>query len=143
MWSTGNCVQYVVYILHPLRKCSLISSCTKIHKQKNKNDPLPPLEPCWRPHRIVTQHQREYLCPFQFQKLEWVEYDNVDTEEFIIPEVLSTELGTPVIKSQESCWSEEWKLNILFYIVLCLFKDILSFALVPLTVLCYILSWVL
>ena len=110
---------------------------------KNKNDPLPPLEPCWRLHRIVTQHQREYLCPFQFQELERVEYDDVDTEGLIIPEVLSTELGTPVIKSQESCWSEEWKLNILFYIVLCPFKDILSFALVPLTVLCYILSWVL
>ena len=69
-----------------------------------------------------------------------MEYDYADNERLIIPEVLSIEPGTPVIESQESCWGKEQKLNILFCILLCGFKDILGFALVPLIVSCYILT---
>ena len=38
MWSTGDCVQYVVYTLHPLRKSHLTSRCTK---SANKRKWLP------------------------------------------------------------------------------------------------------
>ena len=45
------------------------------------------------------------------------------------------EQGTPVIESQESRWSEEWKTKhpVLYSVV----KDISSFALVPLIVVLY------
>ena len=35
----------------------------------------------------------------------WVEYEEVDTKRLIIPEVSSTEPGTPVIEIQGLCWS--------------------------------------
>ena len=73
----------------------------------NENDSPPPLEVHRRPQRIAAGRQREYLCAFQFQELEWVVYDDVDTEGFIILEVSSIEPGTPVIEHQESCWTEE------------------------------------
>ena len=49
----------------------------------------------------------ELLCAFQFQELEWAEMDDVDTEGPVIPDVTSIESGTPVIESQEPCWSED------------------------------------
>ena len=81
----------------------------QVHKnlQTNENDLSSPLEPRRRPQRIAARCQRDYLCVFQFQELEWVEYDGVDTEGLIILEVSSIEPGTPVIESQELCWSEE------------------------------------
>ena len=72
-----------------------------------------------------------------------MEHDDVDTEELIIREVWSIEPGTPVIEHQDLCWSEEYKLNILFCILLCAFKEIVSFALVPLIFLSYTLTWFL
>ena len=56
---------------------------------------------------IITWRQREYLFAFQFQKLDWLEHNEVDTEGMIIYQVLSIDPGTTVIESQESCWSEE------------------------------------
>lgn len=46
-----------------------------------------------------------------FQELEWVEYDEADTEGLIIPEDSSTEPGAHTIQSQESCWNEESKIK--------------------------------
>ena len=62
----------------------------------------------------------------------WVEYEEVDTKRLIIPEVSSTEPGTPVIEILELCWSNVWKLKIIFSILLWAFTDIVSFALKPL-----------
>ena len=73
------------------------------NSQTNENKYSPPSEACRRPHRIAARSQREYLFAFQFQELEWMEYNDVGTEGLIIPEVSSIEPGTPVIESQESC----------------------------------------
>ena len=58
-----------------------------------------------RPQRIAARRQRELLGAFQ--ELEWAEMDDVDTEGLVIPHVTSIEFGTPVIESQEPCWSED------------------------------------
>ena len=36
--------------------------------------------PRLRPQRVVARRQKELLCTFQFQELEWMELDDVDTE---------------------------------------------------------------
>ena len=59
-----------------------------------------------RPQQIAARRQRELLCAFQFQDLEWAEMDDVDTEGLVVPDVTSIESGTPAIESQEPCWSE-------------------------------------
>ena len=90
-----------------------LASHKKLHKeneeqsQRNENDPPPPQEPRRRPQRIAARRQRELLCAFQFQELEWAEMDDVDTEGLVIPDVTSVESGTPVIESQEPYWSED------------------------------------
>ena len=90
-----------------------LASHKKLHKeneeqsQRNENDPPPPQEPRRRPQRIAARRQRELLCAFQFQELEWAEMDDVDTEGLVIPDVTSIESGAPVTESQEPCWSED------------------------------------
>ena len=82
-----------------------MSSHKQVHKnpQTNTNDSSPQLKSRRKSKRIAARRQREYLCAFQFQGLEWVVYDNVYTEGLIIPGVSSIEPGTTVIEGQESC----------------------------------------
>ena len=64
----------------------VLASHKKLHKeteeqsQRNENDPPPPQQPRRRPQRIAARRQRESLCAFQFQELEWADMDDVDTE---------------------------------------------------------------
>ena len=64
----------------------MLASHKKLHKeteeqsQRNENDPPPPQQPRRRPQRIAARRQRESLCAFQFQELEWADMDDVDTE---------------------------------------------------------------
>ena len=50
------------------------------------------------PHLHHVFHHVFYHV-FQFQELEWVEYNDVDSEGLIIPEVSSTKPGTSAIES--------------------------------------------
>ena len=47
------------------------------------------------------------LCAFQFQELEWMELDDVDTEGLVIPPVSSIKSGTPIIENSEAICCEE------------------------------------
>ena len=60
-----------------------------------------------RSQRIVARRQKELLCAFQFQELEWMELDNIDTEGLAIPPVSSIKSGTPIIENSKAIWSEE------------------------------------
>ena len=51
--------------------------------------------------------QPELLCAFQFQELEWMELDDVDTEGLAMSSVSSIKSGTPIIENSEAIWSEE------------------------------------
>ena len=59
------------------------------------------------PQRVAAWRQKELLCPFQFQELESMELDDVDTEGLVILPVLSIKSGTPTIENSEAIWSEE------------------------------------
>ena len=61
--------------------------------------------PRLRPQRVAARRQKELLCAFQFQELEWMELDDVDTEGLVILPVLSIKSGTPI--NSEAIWSEE------------------------------------
>ena len=60
-----------------------------------------------RPQRVTARRQKELLYTFQFQELEWMKLDDVDTEGLAIPSVLSIKSGTPIIENSEAIWSEE------------------------------------
>ena len=60
-----------------------------------------------RPQRVTARRQKELLYTFQFQELEWMKLDDVDTECLAIPSVLSIKSGTPIIENSEAIWSEE------------------------------------
>ena len=45
--------------------------------------------PRLRPQRVAARWQKEPLCTFQLQELEWMELDDVDTEGLVIPPVSS------------------------------------------------------
>ena len=90
----------------------------QMHKKKKKITPSdipsePPSQesakmvqpPRLRPAR--SQQQKELLCSFQFQELEWMELDDVDTEGLVIPPVSSIKSGTPIIENSEAIWSGE------------------------------------
>ena len=107
-------------------KCGLYLASIKevfLHKQKHKKQKTTPsdipsespskqsaetvLPPCLRPQRFAARRQKELLCAFHFQELEWMEPDDVDTEGLVIPQVLSIKSGTPIIENSEPIWSEE------------------------------------
>ena len=50
--------------------------------------------PRLRPQRVAARRQKELLCGFQFQELEWMELHDVDTEGLVIPQVSSIKSGT-------------------------------------------------
>ena len=60
-----------------------------------------------RPQSAAGQRQKELLCAFQFQRLHWMELDDVDTEGLIIPPISSIKSGTPTNENSEAIWSEE------------------------------------
>ena len=60
-----------------------------------------------RPQRVAARRQKELLCAFQFQELEWMELDDVDTECLVIPPVSSIKSGTPIIENSKAIWNEE------------------------------------
>ena len=43
--------------------------------------------PCLRPQCVAARQQKELLCAFQFQELEWIELNDVDTEGLAVPKV--------------------------------------------------------
>ena len=59
------------------------------------------------PQRVAARRKKELLCAFQFQELEWMELDDVDTEGLVIPPVSSIKSGIPIIENSEAIWSEE------------------------------------
>ena len=100
--------------------------------QKNKNDLPAQLEPRRRPHDVFSHDVRESIYVYSSSR-NWVGgVWRGCTKRLIIPEVSSTEPGTPVIEILELCWSNVWKLKIIFSILLWAFTDIVSFALKPL-----------
>ena len=54
--------------------------------------------PRLRPQRVAARRQKELLCAFQFQELEWMELDDVNNEGLDIPPVSSIKTGTPIIE---------------------------------------------
>ena len=87
-------------------------------KQKTTPSDIPSEPPCkqstqtvqpprLRPQCVAARRQKELLCAFQFQELEWMELDDVDTEGLVIPPVSSIKSGTPIIENSEAIWSEE------------------------------------
>ena len=62
--------------------------------------------PRLRPQRVAARRQKELLHAFQFQELEWMEPDDVDTEGLVMPPVSSIKSGTPSIENSEAIWSE-------------------------------------
>ena len=63
--------------------------------------------PRLRLQRVAARRQKELLCVFQFQELESMELDDVDTEGLVIPPVSSIKSGTPIIENSEAIWSGE------------------------------------
>ena len=54
--------------------------------------------PRLRPQRVAARRQKELLCAFQFQELEWMELDHVNNEGLDIPPVSSIKTGTSIIE---------------------------------------------
>ena len=63
--------------------------------------------PRLRLQRVAARRQKELLCVFQFQELESMELDDVDTEGLVIPPVSSIKSSTPIIENSEAIWSGE------------------------------------
>ena len=61
--------------------------------------------PRLRPQRVAARRQKELLCAFQFQELEWMELNGVNTEGLAMPPVSSIKSGTPVIENSKAIWS--------------------------------------
>ena len=89
--------------------------------------------PRLRPQRVAARRQKELLCAFQFQELQWMELDDVDTEGLVLLPVSSIKSG---IENSEAFWSEEtlyFNSMTLFCIVIlvslcCSFKKIYMFS---------------
>ena len=107
-------------------KCGLYLASIKevsLHEQMHKKQKTTPSDipseppskqsaetvqpPRLRPQRVAARRQKELLCAFQFQELEWMELDDVDTEGLVIPPVSSIKSGTPIIENSEAIWSEK------------------------------------
>ena len=92
-------------------KCGLYLASIKevsLHEQVHKKQKTTPSDiPSEPPAKqsAETVLQEELLCAFQFQELEWMELDDVDTEGLVILPVLSIKSGTPI--NSEAIWSEE------------------------------------
>ena len=103
-------------ILRQLKKCLYTNRCTKSRRQLHSDIPSEPPSkqsaemvqpPRLRPQRVAARRQKELLCAFQFQELEWMELDDVDTKVLVIPSVSSIKPGTPIIEKSEAIWSDE------------------------------------
>ena len=81
-------------------KCGLVNEVF-LHEQVHKKQKVTPSDipsetpskqfaKMVQPRRLRparSRQQKELLCAFQFQELEWMELDNVDTEGLVIPPV--------------------------------------------------------
>ena len=54
-----------------------------------------------RPKRIAATRQKEYLCALEYQDLEWLAFDEVDTTGLEVPEEVGLTSGTPILP--ENC----------------------------------------
>ena len=54
-----------------------------------------------RPKRIAATRQKEYLCAQEYQDLEWLAFDEVDTTGLEVPEEVGPTSGTPILP--ENC----------------------------------------
>ena len=104
-------------------KCGLYLASIRevsLHEQMHKNQKTAPSDipseppskqsaetvqpPRLRPQRVADRRQKELLCAFQLQELEWME---LDAEGLVIPPVSSIKSGTPIIGNSEAIWSGE------------------------------------
>ena len=94
-----------------------------LHEQMHKNQKTTPFDipsepsskqsaetvqpPHLRPQRVAAWRQKELLCALQFQELEWLGLDNVDTEGLVILTVSFIKSVTPIIENSEAIWIED------------------------------------
>ena len=94
-----------------------------LHEQMHKNQKTTPFDipsepsskqsaetvqpPRLRPQRVAAWRQKELLCALQFQELEWLGLDDVDTEGLVILPVSFIKSVTPIIGNSEAIWIED------------------------------------
>ena len=107
-------------------KCGLYLASIKevsLHEQMHKKQKTTPSDipseppskqsaktvqpPRLRPQHVAARQQKELLCAFHFQELEWMKLDDVDNEGLVIPPVSSIKSVTPIIENSEAIGSEE------------------------------------
>ena len=107
-------------------KCGLYLASIKevsLHEQMHKNQKTTPFDipsepsskqfaetvqpPRLRPWRVAAWRQKELLCALQFQELEWLRLDDVDTEGLVILAVSFIKSGTPIIENSKAIWIED------------------------------------
>ena len=81
--------------------------CDILFEPPSKQSAEPVQPPHLRPQSVVAWWQKELLCVFQFQELEWMELDDVGTEGFAISLVWSIKSGPPIIENSEAVLREE------------------------------------
>ena len=90
-----------------MHKKQKTAPCDIPFQPPSKQSAKPVQPPHLKPQSVVAWRQKELLCAFQFQELEWMEPDDVGTEGFVISLVLSIKSGPPIIKNSEAIWREE------------------------------------
>ena len=72
-----------------MHKKQKTAPCDIPFQPPSKQSAKPVQPPHLKPQSVVAWRQKELLCAFQFQELEWMEPDDVDTEGLVMPPVSS------------------------------------------------------
>ena len=98
------CQHFGLYLSSLKAKSLHITSC---RIDKNNHDEIE--KPRVRPTRVAARRQRELLCVMEFQEMEWAAMDEVEFDDLDNVANFETDLGTPIINTDDisPIWIDE------------------------------------